>query len=422
MKHLPLLVLALAGCGGAAPALGDHPLDGTVLAESPLLAHLAAGLTDGAGVTAGDLLDDDKLVFGEAPDPSDLFMAQTDAHTALPALSAEATSLRVLTWNTGLLDRTYLFGSRVAVPSVAERLEVLPERVLADGWDILLLQEVWEWEHVLRFAEAAEAAGYRWYAGTEDLHHEHGLIILVRADLVGGDEEQVEVQFDDQRKIENWPGPDIKRGYLEWAFTAQPSGIPVRLFDTHPQAFVEHWQIRSLQARQVGLAVDAAPDDELVLLGADLNAGPYYPADTFGQVDGEPVTGWWKNTITWPLLQHYGGLTDLPGALDVAQDVAAMGQVPDWSEAWFETPLAGACDDVPPGVFTATDCNSIYFDNYAGQEYPARLDHLFWRDDAQRLRVLSAEHVYVTPEEVPGAGTIELSDHYGVGVTIAIEG
>jgi endonuclease/exonuclease/phosphatase family metal-dependent hydrolase len=419
MTHLHLLILALPACGLAVP-LGDHPLDDQPISESSLLVHLADALPDAAGVTAGDLVDDKRLDFDQAPDPSALFVAQAAEYAALPDLVGDTLELRVLTYNVGLLDRTYFAGGHVAVPHVAERAQVLPERVVGDDWDILLLQEVWEWEHVLLFAQAAEQNGYVWYAGTEKAHIEHGLMILVKESLVGGEELQVEVQFDDQRGIEHRPGPNIRRGYLEWGFTLEPTGEPVRLLNTHPQAFVDFWEVRTLQLRQVGLAASEAPADTLVLLGGDLNAGPYYPQDTFGQVDGDAVTGWWRNATAWPLVQHYGGLRDLTGAFSEAQDVVAMDALPAWSEAYLDTPLAGACDELPENVFSGTDCNSLYFENYGGQEYPARLDHLMWRDGAAQLRVLDSQQEYLTPEAVDGAGTVELSDHYGVSARVQI--
>lgn len=419
MMHFHLLVLALPACGLAVP-LGDHPLDDQLASESPLLTHLAEALPDAAGVTAGELVGDKRLVFDQAPDPSALFVAQAAEHAALPELVGDTQELRVLTYNVGLLDRSYFAGGRVAVPHVAERAQVLPERVMADDWDILLLQEVWEWEHVLLFAQAAEQNGYLWYAGTETAHIEHGLMILVKQSLVGGETLQVEVQFDDQRAIEHRPGPNIRRGYLEWGFTLEPTGEPIRLLNTHPQAFVDFWEVRNLQLRQVGLAANEVPADTLVLLGGDLNAGPYYPEDTFGQIDGDPVIGWWRNATAWPLMQHYGGLRDLSGAFSEAQDVVAMDALPAWSEAYLDAPLAGTCDEVPADVFTGTDCNGIYFENYGGQEYPARLDHLMWRDGAAQLRVLETQQEYVTPEAVDGAGTVELSDHYGVSARVQV--
>lgn len=413
---LSAAIRRLVARGGSTLPRLDHPLDQTPLADSPVLAHLAAALPAGAKATAADLLADRAPAFVTAPDPSALFRTDVAPPHTTPAPGA--VQLRVLTYNTALLDRSYL-GGRARMPHVPARRMALPSMLLGDGWDVLLLQEVWEDADVDRFLQEARRRGYRGYGGSRAHHRQHGLLILVRAALISGPEDRQETQFGAQRRVERWPGPNIKRGYLSWSFTHTPTGQALRLVTTHPQAFPGFWRVRSLQARQLGLDIHETNADTIVLLGADLNAGPYYPHDTFGAVKGAPVRGWWRNAVTWPLLRHYGGLTDVAGTPQAARDVEAMTALPPWSSQWVHQPLGGACAQVPPGVFSATDCNTLYFANYAGEEYPARLDHLLLRDPGGAVQVLSCSHAYVQPEAF-ASGVHEPSDHYGVSADLRI--
>jgi endonuclease/exonuclease/phosphatase family metal-dependent hydrolase len=420
---------ALAG-RDPAPPLGAHPKDQALLAGSRELAHLALALrppgaalggligVDPDGPKVVDLLAGPPPAFFSAPEPALLAAGRPRLGEARAAVAPGAAPLRALSYNTGLLDRKYIAG-HVKVPHRDSRRLVLPERLLNDGWDVILLQEVWEWEDVALLAQAAEAAGYRWWAGEERRHVQHGVMILVRAALVSGPEQRTEGQFEVQRRIERWPGPNVRRGWLSWTFTHAPSGRRLRVASAHPQAWPQFWRERSLQARQLALAVNDAPEDVIVLLGVDLNAAPYYPHDRFGEVKGKPVEQWWRNAITYPLLRHYGDLLDVAALAAPAGDVAAMAALPAWSPSWASQALGGACGAVPTGVFSATDCNSLYFASYAGEEYPARLDYLFLRDHSAAVGVHATGQAYVDPMTLP-TGNHELSDHYGVWADLSI--
>ena len=411
------LSLGLPAAAGRdpAPPLGAHPKDQASLADSPLLAHLAAALepgAPGAPRTAEALLRSDDWRFVSAPRPEALLASDAARGRAQAPAAEDAVPLRVLTYNTGLLDRKYIAG-HVAVPQVPTRRRELPERLLSDGWDVILLQEVWEWSDVARFAGEAERRGYRWWAGEEQRHVQHGILILVKAELIAGEEDKQERQFEAQRCIERWPGPNVRRGYLTWTFTHAPTGQRLRVASAHPQAWPKFWGPRSLQARQLGLDLGQSPDDVVVLLGVDLNAAPYYPHDQFGAVKDAPVEDWWRNAVTYPLIRHYGDLLDVAALAAPAGDITAMDALPAWSPAWRSAPVGGACAGVQPGVFTGTDCNSLYFASYGGEEYPARLDYLFLRDREGVVRVERSAHVYVEPLAF-ASGSHELSDHYGV--------
>jgi endonuclease/exonuclease/phosphatase family metal-dependent hydrolase len=421
-RRLLLGGVALCACSPSMlPSdLGEHPQDGTLLTEAPALAHLAAALPEGEGLTVEDLFRE-RPAYARAPDPSALLEQLRADHAALPALPA-AEPLRVLSFNTGLLDRWYPFAV-VQVPHVDERRVRVPAELLADGWDVLLLQEVWDTRDVRTFEQEAARQGYRVHAGSSDAaHEEHGLLILVHESVFDpeGPDDRDEQTFELQRDIEAFPGPGVERGLLSWRFRHAPTGVVIHLFDTHTTAFPELSWVREAQARQLGLLANAVPDDEVVLVTGDINAGPYYPLDRFGEVDGEPVVGWWRNAQAYPMLLHYGALWDAHAAAGQADDVAIMDRLPAYGPQHRREPFGDAslCDELV-GVFTASDCNSLYFEQYAATEYPARIDHVLVRDAMDRVRVQESGIVYTEP--LSGGG-FEASDHYGVGVTLLLAG
>ncbi len=424
LRHALALALLVVACGDdEVPAdLGTWPEDQVKLVDSPALAHLAAALEGGDALTVADLFHADRLRFKQAPDPTALLAAQAAAHAALPPL-ADAEPLKVLSYNVGLLSRWYPF-THVGVPHYRERRERTAKQLLGDGWDVLLLEEAWELVDVDRFAAEAKERGYAIYSGTPKKHEQHGLIILVREALIGDAAQEFgETQFDAQREIEYFPGPGVKRGYLQWSFTHAPTGRRIHLYGTHFTSFPELFQERDVQARDLGGRAAKHPDDDIVIVGGDLNAGPYYPDNSFGVDGDEPVLDWWKNTMMYPLMIHYGGLLDTHSALAPAKDVERMQQLllPFDGAAYLADPLAGRCAAIPVDTFTATDCNAIYFEQYGGTEYPARLDYIFLRDEAHHVRVSASELVYAAPLDFGAAGTIELSDHFGMSATLQIE-
>ncbi|MCX4243718.1 endonuclease/exonuclease/phosphatase family protein [Paraliomyxa miuraensis] len=432
MRRLVLLPVLggtmLLGCSPSMlPSdLGEHELDGTRLSESEVLEHLAVALPDGEALTVEDLFRE-APGYVRAPDPSALLARMRDEHAALPPL-ATAEPLRVLSFNVGLLDRWYPFAV-LQVPHVDERRVRVPAELLGDGWDVLLLQEVWDERDVAVFADEAARAGYLVHAGSSEHHEEHGLLMLVRESLVdpSGPDDRGEETFELQRGVEDFPGPGIDRGFLTWRFRHAPTGVVIDVFDTHTTAFPDLAWVREGQVRQLGLRAQEVPDDEVVVLAGDVNAGPYYPLDRFGEVDGVPTEGWWRNAQAYAFLLHYlGGAGAGTGAWDAhaaageAEDVAILDRLPAFGPSFHDEPLGDAtlCDELA-GVFTGSDCNSLYFEQYAATEYPARLDHVLVRDALQRVRVQDSAIVYTEP--LSGT-TFEASDHYGVGVTLLLSG
>lgn len=415
---LVVLLVVLAACSPDLPAdLGESPLDRVELVDAPALAHLAAGIDDADGLTVEDLFRA-RPRYVRPPDPSPLLAEVQLAHERLPALSA-AEPLRVLSYNTGLLDRWYAFAT-VQVPQVDARRERSPEILLGDGWDVLLLQEVWDQRDVDAFEREAAERGYLSWAGSSRLHEAHGLLMLVREDLVDpdGPDERAEQVFELQRDIEEFPGPGVQRGFLSWRFRHAPTGLVLDLFDTHTTAFPDYDTIRDSQVRELGLVARSAPEDEVVIVAGDINGAPYYPLDAFGVTGGETVEGWWRNAQSYAMLLHYGGLVDTHVAAGQARDVELMDMLPRYGASFAREPYGNrALCEALRGGFTATDCNSLYFEQYAATEYPGRIDYVLLRDAQGRVRVQDSAIQYDDP--IAGEA-FELSDHYGVGTTLLL--
>ena len=417
---LSVSLFALAACGGWPKDLGDLPEDQILLGDALVLQHIAEALEDSEGLDVATFLRDGGLEYSSAPDPSAWMQHIHDTHQALPTLD-DALELQVLSYNTGLLSRSYL-GNLVEVPEIEPRRTEQFELLFTLDYDILLLQEVWELEDAQAFAEAADGQGYSSWYGTDELHPQHGLFMAVRAELIAGSPDQTEGQFEAQQSVEYWPGPDIRRGWLSWSFELADTGRTLHLYDTHTTAFPDKWSKRDLQARELGLELSSHPDSDIVLLGGDLNAGPYYPSDTWTDGDGKDHGEWWRNASSWALWQHYGGLVDAHGLAQPLEDVTLGDTVPTGGgESFLAEPFGDEswCDTTPVTTFTATDCNSLYFESYAATEVPARLDHLMLRDPEQAVRVVASGLVFTEVLELEGV-SVELSDHYGVEANLQI--
>jgi len=354
--------------------LGRLPADLVALEDTHVLAHLAAA---GARGRAMDVLQPPPGTYTRAPNPSKFREAKRREHAAVTPRERE---LRVLTYNVALLHRTYL-GQTVESPHRAGRRGPLIEVVFSGAWDLILLQEVWNDADASEFRAAAEAAGYVVFTGAR--RYEHGLFLAARAPLVRR-EERSEHIYATQYHLEGAPGPSIRRGFLRWTIEGDAGRITV--FDTHTSAFPWAASRRAMQARELGLAAASRPEDELVIVGGDLNAAWSYPSDE--GPDG--WTGWWANAASIPLLLHYGGLED----------------------AWV---LARGADEEP----TATDANELYRSQYGGTEHPARIDHVMVRPG--RAQVADAAVLFDQRRGDLGApAPIELSDHYGLGVCLTV--
>ena len=421
-----LALLAACASRPRPPAVGDEPLDLVRLDETPELAYLQKALGE-PGLRVADLFRADPPAFRAAPDPSPLLLAHRAANPLAPA-SGSASPLTVLTWNVALLDaKVFGFIKYSRSPFLEERCGRLPAVAPQGGFDVVLLQEVWRAADVERFRTAAEAAGYRVFVGPRD-DYDDGLLLLVRSEALGTEPPVVEaVPYADSDSLEYFPGPWIRRGFLAVRFTHPRLG-PVVAYDTHLLAWPGNWPIRMRQARQLALhARAAAATGALVVLGGDLNAGSYYLGDDWKDGKGKSFTGWWANTQSYALLSHYGGLKDLflmgRTEEEALRDVEYGRAVVNAPDEALTVPggAPGWCESHYGRNFTATDCNRLYFLQYAGTERPARMDHLFVGAPEGRVHVERSAILFSERGDYGAPEPTEPSDHLGVAVWMQVK-
>ncbi|MFT7520017.1 MAG: endonuclease/exonuclease/phosphatase family metal-dependent hydrolase, partial [Kiritimatiellia bacterium] len=420
---LGIATLSLSSCAASWPRdLGSHDLDKQPIADHPRLGYLADALDGADKADVADLMRHRGLTWTKAPDPSQLLQSLYDTHQALPPLDDDAVQLRVITYNVGLLDRPYM-GTRVTVPHGEARRKAMLKALFESDANVLLLQEMWEWTHAQEFGAAAEAAGWTWYAGTEKLHLQHGLFLAVRDQAISGELSGEEHQFRAQRKLEHWPGPNVRRGWLHAQFQLAGTQQTVHLIDLHATSYPQFWPVRNMQARQVGLSLSELPQDDIVVLGGDLNAGPFYAEDVWIDNEGEEVAQWWLNAPAWALWQHYGDMVDAHALSQVPADVTAGRALPTNPAQDHAQPYGSAtwCKTVAPDVFTGTECNSHYMAQYVGTEFPARLDHILLRDRDHHVRVQQSTVVFDERHDLGADAPIEWSDHYGLRVELRVK-
>lgn len=405
---------------------GTQEADTQLLSEVPRFQHLAEALE--TNLSLEDIWHGgDSLPFDRAPDPT--AWLQEVARSQQERSSQGGVPLRLLTFNVALLDAKVLgFIDYARTPFLAERRADLPDLVLERGFDVVFLQEVWLEEDVSRFESAAEQHGYRSFK-TARTDYNDGLLLMVRRSAIASIDDVThggEAYFA-QNGSEHFPGPGIKRGY-QWARFEHPSLGVVVAFNTHMQAFVDNWKNRISQSRELGIAIRGQTvEGELAFVAGDLNAAPYYRTDQWEMPDGNMVTSWWENTISYPVLLEYGNLVDL-AVSGRSEDEAASDVT--WGDTVVNDPsratdVPGAsddfCDGTPHTTFSATDCNSLYFAQYAGTEPAARLDHIHAHDPMGRIKVRSTRLEF-TEKLRFGDIDSEPSDHYGVSVDVEIDG
>ncbi len=413
-----LVLLSALGCGfGCAKVttlIGDGPEDTVALKDVPALAHHFDTIDGADALTVGDLFDRE-LTFSGTPTPTALLLAQRAGN---PAAAADARVLRVLTYNVALLDAK-LFGlvPYTATPDLDVRAPMLFDRVFEADYDILTLQEVWRTEDLERLRESAERHGY-WVASTDRKGATDGLAIAVKKSLSPGPEETGWESYDQPSgNLEFFPAPGLNRAFLWTRFNVDGLG-PVVVYDTHATAFASAYGDRMSNVRQLGLHLRRnTSEEDVVIAGGDFNGGPYYRANDWTLPDGTVERVWYANTLSYSLMIHYAGASDLAlrgrdTDADALGDITLGDTVPDtMDEAW--------CAQTPDTVFTATDCNALYRQQYEATEFPARMDLLFTRDPRGRVHVSSSELAFVEPVEY-GGKTGPLSDHYGQAVTLGI--
>jgi endonuclease/exonuclease/phosphatase family metal-dependent hydrolase len=427
---VPLAFAGLVACDNGPVALGGDETDDFLIADAAATAHLGRAIDGGDALTFRQVIEQgDGLVFSSTPDPSTLLsdtnvVDDTRVRTGRRPLS-------MMTYNVALLD-VNIFGviPYAETPDLQRRRDVIAGLIFDRGVDVVLLQEVWLAEDVEEFTRTAEEFDYRVFLQDRTGHND-GLMTLVRKAII---QPGTESDFDygaygSQSSTEYFPGPGIQRGWNSVRFIHRDIG-PIQVFNTHMQAFSENWLGRVKQSRELGILMRSAVDSEethheLVFAGGDFNAGPYYKNSNWKLPDGSEQDIWLHNAISYPVLLAYGDLVDLAimgrPAADALADVVLGNTVVNDPGKSVSVPGAdeGWCETTPHTTFTASDCNSLYFAQYAGTEFPARLDHLFAHDPDERIVVTSSALTF-TEKVTFGDKEVEPSDHYAVVVEMLV--
>ena len=165
---------------------------------------------------------------------------------------------------------------------------------------------------------------------------------------------------------------------------------------------------------------------KIVFLGGDMNAGSYYKNDVWVTGDKEDNDGWWANTISYTFFTHYGDFLDLllmgRDANEVELDISEGDAVVNNAETSLEIPGAENdwCDTHSGVNFTASDCNDLYFMQYAGTEFPSRMDHIFVRDIQKRVFVTKSEILFNERVTFGDLEPMQPSDHLGVAAWVTV--
>jgi endonuclease/exonuclease/phosphatase family metal-dependent hydrolase len=425
LSSLSAAMLVLLGCGLDVPPLGSDDKDDLPLKDSKL-AHIAKALSGGEDLTLMELFElGEELPFDDTPDPTGLLEGMNVLDDTRER--AGKGQLSVLVYNVALLDAELLGAIPYAqTPHLEERRRTMPGLVFSTQADVIGLQEVWREQDVHEFLRRGEERGYRGFVQERSAYND-GVMVFVREDAIAGGttpELTHYTAYRAQDNLEFFPGPGIKRGYIEVAFTHASAG-PTRVLCTHMQAFPKDWLARMHQGREIGIRAREAPADELVIVLGDMNAGPFYAKDEWKAPEDKVSNVWFENAIAYPMLLEYGDLVDaaiLGRAAELADDDVEQGKTVknDPSKA-AKTPMADKdwCDDTPITTFTAWDCNGLYFEQYAATQFPARLDHVHVR--ARDDLVVTRSEILFTERERFGDIEVEPSDHYAVRVELLVD-
>ncbi|MDP2341998.1 MAG: endonuclease/exonuclease/phosphatase family protein [Deltaproteobacteria bacterium] len=432
MRIIFLAPLALlTACDFGEIGLGGDETDTFKIADSSATTHLGDAIEGGNDLTFQQLFEQgDGVVFKDTPDPSALLTATNAIDDDLDR-SGRA-PLSVLSYNIALLDVKLLgFIPYAQTPDLEARRRASAGRIFERGADIVLLQELWIDQDVEEFIKTGEELGYRGFVQDRDGHNDGLGIFIKETAIAGGTSTDVDfAAYGAQNGQEYFPGPGIQRGWLSVSFTHPEIGR-IHAFDTHMQAYPENWLGRMKQGREIGIIMRQIIDDEetgddLVLVGGDFNAGPYYKDAKWTVPDGSVQDRWFHNTLSYPVMLTYADMVDLAimgrPAADAIADVTLGNTVVNDAEKSATIPGAeeGWCDRTPITTFSASDCNTLYFAQYAGTEYPARLDHIFGHNtDGTRIVVAKSELVF-TETQPFGDTEVEQSDHYGVAIDMLV--
>lgn len=310
--------------------------------------------------------------------------------SAVVASTAAADTLRILTYNVGLL---HVLGSDY-VPLVKEREKLVPAEVARlardESLDVILLQEVWRAGQAREIVAALSPLGYS--AARPPVKSllclSSGLLLLVRSPLAI--EEWSFRRFRKNTLIESVS----RKGVLE-AVVRDAQGRRIAVVGTHTVALdtrdgepVDPKQLAAFlaQSAQIAEALERRSEHgavPAVLLG-DFNVGPGYAE------------------------KAYRTIADITGLVEAGGAAAPGDSLVSWDP---ENPL-------------------VKYGRYP-DEPPAKIDHVFLRGDTGRgWKVLSARLVMRDPVEglvLPVRGSAQgvaspLSDHWGFLVEAELTG
>ncbi len=146
--------------------------------------------------------------------------------------------------------------------------------------------------------------------------------------------------------------------------------------------------------------------DEVTLLGGDLNAAPYYGVADW-QKGGEPTEDQMRSAMSYGVLHHYSGMSDLVVAGRPAGEETAD------VELGRSSPSS---DSLPRYPFSSDRTNPLTLSQYGPDGSLARLDYIFGRGGG-RIAVERSDMLF--SENLPGLD-YPLSDHFGFGVQLRI--
>lgn len=189
---------------------------------------------------------------------------------------------------------TYLLKTGLKNTLVDERAQVLPDALATEGADVLVLQEVWESEHVDNFVNRLASHGYKYYA-YKDSHDStaklgNGMLILSRYPIY-----PQSVSYSPWSTKTSWTEKMANKGIL--AASVNFNGRFVRIYNTHTSTKrldaetgefeTEHEDLRLSQFNQI-IDSMAADDSEYRILAGDLNMHPFkYDATTKAYIENE---------------------------------------------------------------------------------------------------------------------------------------
>lgn len=334
-----------------------------------------------------------------------LEQAQSSYLEQKPALESSEEELGLTSINLGLLQTIF-----VKVPDYDQRSDAfigqLADHAESRGTDFTFVQEVWHEKDILKLQENNSSQGMISVAqGAKESGYEQkksGLDIRINMSKVEAVESTEFRPFLDESgdnirsQLEQFGG--YQRGALV-SVVLLKSGKRVALLNTHLTANALGANNADLRKRQLNALLeiigDLKKDTDLVILGADFNISPLWEAIEGRDMDGSKEH-WDENAELYSYFVEKSGMVDTFNAIHGA------------SEGYTQDPTQNATTDKS---------------NSTKNEPRQRLDYVFVsrgdrsKDARGGIAVKGAE-VSLTKEVSSG---VNLSDHFGVSATIAIQ-